>query len=222
MLYLKQILNVLLVLHVLSFFTVCEARRTQEKILTPVSRVHRRLLKQTNFEEFRSTNSSVRLFPEEALRRQNLVVERSDESSRRNLFIFDKLVSTSHVQFQVFFAFVNGHFIYKNGSPTVGRGTVTLKARIEDRDQHCPGCMEQVYFVVLNLDNGQLYSSCYNMYAGNDGEFTMERQMNLGPGRYGFGIVGAWEYECYDRGYSGNGVFNHMRSTDAVGQFTVV
>jgi len=218
MLYLKQILNVLLVLHVLSFFTVCEARRTQEKILTPVSRVHRRLLKQTNFEEFRSTNSSVRLFPEEALRRQNLVVERSDESSRRNL----RLVSTSHVQFDVFYAYVNGYYIYKHYSPTVGRGTVTLQAIILDNDQHCPGCMEQVYFVVINLDNRQMEIACYNMYDGDDGAFTMTRQLNLGPGRYGFAIVGAWEYECYDRGYNKNDLFYAIKSTDSVGQFTVI
>jgi len=216
MLFIKQSQNISFMLLVLCFFLFGEAHTT-DRSLTPLSRTQRRLLKPTEVtipEEPRSSNS-VRVVPAEGVHQQNLVDEFLDEEMHGRRKLRDHIFKVEQV-------WVNGRE-FREGMEVMdpsGLNSLIVRVRMKDNDQSCPGCFEQVYVALVNLDTKEAYSNCYSLGMGDFGRRDVDFWFHdVKPARYGFGIVGAWEYGCFRGGFKELGVFNHYRRKDSVGTF---
>lgn len=88
----------------------------------------------------------------------------------------------------------------------VPRGAVRLELSITDKDDYCPGCIEQVHFGMLGGKH-----ECVNLGGGNFGTVNLAHNFPLtNPGYYWVYSFMDWQYHCLPYEKKESFIYSHF------------
>jgi len=210
----KQMLAVALLLQIFGLLVFCDAQKDGSPLLA------RRLLGEISLEEVENVddmvfdlvvdtsanqvNATFEVAFDEGPEQLGLYTETvtdSDETSgpeggRRNLVACGPKPYGPAMKFHD--VRVNGQCLSPYEPLTVPR-YVRIGISVEDEDVHCPGCIEQIHFGVLD---GQ--HECLNAGGGNFGRKNLNAVFSLSPGYHWVYVYGGWKYTCRDHFWFGD------------------
>jgi len=202
MIQIKQVLAFALLLQLFGLVVFCDAGKHTTPLLARrlLEEVTNNDLERPEVAEFANTglqsaNATVEIGFEESFEQQNLFFEDVDgdeyfEDGRRSLVTCGP--NPTNPGFKVHSIRVNGKCLSKNEPLKVPR-YARITVDVEDEEVHCPRCVEQIYFGILD---GQ--RKCVNTGWRNFGRKRISTTVVLEPGYHWVYINGGWMYHCDD------------------------
>jgi len=197
----KQMLAFVLLFQLFGMIVFCDAQKDKNHLLA------RRLLEENSLGEVNDMNiveaaefvdtgnSTIVVGVEEGFEQSGIFFENVDgdenfEDGRRNLVSCGPRPTTP--AFKVNDIRINGKCLSKN-EPLVVPRYARITVDVTDEDVHCPGCIEQIHFGIL--DGG---TKCVNAGGGNFGHKRISSTFVLEPGYHWVYLYGGWMYHCND------------------------